>query len=81
MHTVTNSLEMYVRSFVRFEDLSDTNDTNFFVLRIATDTGSWLVAAGVLNLSANYYWYIRHNIGVGAKRAHFSRKLFTSVAR
>ena len=58
MYLVQNITEIYQRSYVRFEDLPDTNHTRIAVMRLATTGGTYISAVSVYKLEANYYWAI-----------------------
>ena len=57
-HIVQNTPEVYMRSFVRFEDLPDTNNSVIWFYRIAREDGTWIASAGVHRINSNYYWII-----------------------
>jgi len=63
MHIIQNTTEVYQRSYVRFEDLPDANDTRLLVLRIAQEEGTWITSAGVNMTGGNYFWYISETDG------------------
>jgi hypothetical protein len=63
MHVVQDTTEIYLRSYVRFEDLPDTNGTVLWVLRVAQDDGTWIASAGVNLTDGNYYWRIKETAG------------------
>jgi len=58
MHLIQGTDEVYQRSYVRFEDLPDTNNTRLMVLRMGSSANSFIVSAGVFNMSSNVYWCI-----------------------
>ena len=59
MNLVQNTTEIYLRSYVRFEDLPDTDDSRINVLRIAQEDGTGISIASVNRTGGNYYWQIR----------------------
>ena len=61
MHEFTDVSEVYMRSYVRFEDLPDTNDSVLWFHRMAQSDGTFIAAAGVHKVNANYYWMIYHS--------------------
>ncbi len=53
---IQNTTEIYQRSYIRFEDLPDTDGTTIWVLRVAQEDGTWMASAGVNRATGNYYW-------------------------
>jgi len=64
MHIVSKVSEVYMSSYVRFEDLPDTNNSVLWFHRIARSDGTFIAAAGVHKVNANYYWLIYHSDSV-----------------
>ena len=58
MHIVQNTSKVFQRSHVRLESLPDTNNSRLQLLRVATDSGSFIASTGVYNLSGSTYWSI-----------------------
>jgi len=58
MHMIQDTTEIYQRSYIRFEDLPDTDGTTIWVLRVAQEDGAWIASAGVNRTAGNYYWRI-----------------------
>jgi len=63
MHIIQNTSEVFQRSYVRFEDLPDTDGTRILVLRIAQEDGTWIASAGINRTGGNYYWHISETGG------------------
>jgi len=59
MHLIQNTSEVYQRSYVRFEDLPDTDNTRIMVLRVAQEDGTFIANTGLQKNSTAYYWVIR----------------------
>ena len=69
MHVVQNVTEAYQRSYVKFEDLPDTDNTRIMVLRVAGEDGAFIGNAGIFKNSTGYYWAVFINI-VGGQSAY-----------
>jgi len=50
--------EVYARTYIRFPELPDTNNTRLMVLNIQKEGGTYIAGAGVYRFSDNYYWSI-----------------------
>jgi len=63
MHFVQDVNEVYQRSYVRLEELPDTDGTIMWLLRVAQSDGTWISSAGINRTEANYYWHIQESGG------------------
>ena len=59
MHIVQDSPWVFIRSYVRFEDLPDTNGSIIWFHRIASESGRWVSTAGVEKINGSYNWITR----------------------
>jgi len=59
MHIIQNTSEVYQRSFVRFEELPDTNETRIMIMRISQEDGTFIANTGIFRNATGYYWVIR----------------------
>jgi len=58
MHIIQNTTAVFQRSYARFEELPDANNTRLMVLRTATESGIFIASVGVYRMNSNYYWCI-----------------------
>jgi len=62
MHIVQPVSAIFMRSYVTFEDLPDSDGT-IWVLRMATEGGTWIASTGINRTGANYYWSVAETSG------------------
>jgi len=60
---VQNRSEVFIRSYVWYSELPDSNNTRVMCTRIDTLGSTYIASVGVYRMNANYYWGIRHTSG------------------